>query len=330
MKRLISVCALVTGALLTSCEKADLPITLPEKGEAEYDLVEMGEEYTYQLFYDFETATIVNISRVDSWDLAFDASIDGFNVFMNGGSDVLIYNTHEKDFHEVKEAPGPLSEDWQYDAPCGLKDSTAIGDWRDGNLSKGEVYIVRLNPTHITNNLKKIKLITVNSNEYVMEYGDIEDESARTIRIPKDEAYNYSYFTFSEGGKVVQPDPRKDTWDIVFTRYRYIYRDLDNFKYIVTGALLNPYKTTAFEDSTKGYKEIEGDWIIRENYSNHRDVIGFDWKTYDIDKKDYSVNPDKTFVIKNRNNQYWKLHFLDFYNQKGEKGSPSFEFERLY
>ncbi len=331
VKGLIAVGMLVAGMLVTSCEKADIPVVLPEKGEAEYAIVEMGEEYTYQLFYDFETASVVNVSRIDSWDLAFDASPDGIHVFMNGGSDVLVYNTHEKDFHKVTKGLSRLSDEWEYDAPCLLKDSTAIGDWTDGsNLSKGEVYVIQLNPTNNANYLKKIRLVTVSSTEYVMEYGDIEDQAAQVIRIPKDERYTYAYFSFKDGGKVVQPDPPKDTWDIVFTRYRHIYRHLDNFKYIVSGVLLNPYKTSAFEDSTKGYAAIEGDWIIAETYSNHRDVIGFDWKKYDLDKGDYSVNQDKTFVIKNRRNHYWKLHFLDFYNAQGIKGSPSFEFERLY
>lgn len=322
---------LFASSFVVSCEKADLPVTLPEKGEAEFETVEMGEEYTDQLFYDFESARVVHISQIKSWDLAFDASPEGFNVFINGGSDLFVYKTGQTDMSSVKTAPNIFSEDWTYDASCGLKDSTAIGDWTNGSgLSKGQVFVIKLNESNNPDNLHKIKMVSVTSTEYVMEYASLEEDVAHTITIPKDNAYNFAYFSFFEGGKVVKPDPPKDTWDIVFTRYRYIYHELDDFPYIVSGVLINPYKTEGFADSTTGFEKIEGEWVLQQPFSNHRDVVGFDWKSYDIDKATYTVNPDKCYVIRNRDNKYWKLHFLNFYNNQGIKGSPSFEFQRVY
>lgn len=323
---------LLTGTFLVSCEKDDQPVPLPAKGESTYEIVEMGEEYTDQLFYDFETARVVHISQIVSWDMAFDASPNGFNVFVNGGSDNLVYKTNETDMTVVKSAPSILSEDWEYDASCGLKDSTAIGDWTNGKgLSKGQVYIVKLNESNNPDNLQKIKMVSVTSTEYVMEYASLEEDISHTITIPKDNDYNYAYFSFFEGGKVVKPEPKKDTWDIVFTRYRYIYHELDDFPYVVTGVLLNPYKTTGLAvDSTKKFTEVEGEWVLQQDYSNHRDVIGFEWKSYDIDKRVYTVHPEKSYVVKNRYDKYWKIHFMGFTNSQGVKGSPSFEFQRVY
>ena len=331
MKALLSIYAVFAALLFASCEKKDIPVDLPPKGKAEYGVVEMGEDYKDQLFFDFETQRVVHISEINSWHLAFDASIEGFNVFMNGGADVFVYNTHETDFTKVTTAPASFSPDWMFDRPCGLGDSTAIGDWRSaGNTSKNEVYIVRLNATYNTNNMKKFRLVSVSSAGYTIEYADLKDNVGHIITMPKDDNYNYSYFTFDEGGKVIQPDPPKNTWDIVFTRYRFIYYDLENFTYIVNGVLTNPYNTTTAADSTTAFTELEGTEILKLPYSNHRDIIGFNWKSFDRDKEIYTVHPNKNYIIKNRAGFYWKLHFLDFYNKQGIKGSPSFEFQKVY
>lgn len=331
MKGLLSLYFLSAALLFASCEKEDKPVSLPKKGEAEYGNVEMGEDYTDQVFFDLETGRVVHMSEINSWHLAFDASVEGYHMYLNGGADVLIYNTGESDFRKVTSAPAATSKEWMFDRPCGLPDSTAVGNWRTaGGLSKNEVYIVKLNPTYDPDNLKKIRLVYVSNTEYVLEYADIQETITHTISIPKDGRYNYSYFSFTDGGKVLQPDPPKDTWDIVFTRYRYVYYELDNFPYMVNGVLLNPYNTTAAKDTSVSFVDIDYTKVLNMQLSNHRDVIGFDWKEYNFDAERYEINKNKNYVIKNRKNQYYKLRFLDFYNKQGIKGSPSFEFQRVY
>ena len=97
--------------------------------------------------------------------------------------------------------------------------------------------------------------------------------------------------------------------------------------------MLNPYNTTAAEDSTTPYEKVQSQILTSLVFSNARDVIGYDWKFYDrnqpADIAKYVVNRNKIFYIKTRKDEYYKLHFLDFYNSQGVKGSPSFEFERL-
>lgn len=331
MKGLLSAYALIAALLFASCEKIETPVPLPQKGEAEFGNVEMGEDYRDQVFFDFETGRVVHISEINSWHLAFDASVEGYNVFLNGGADVFVYNTGETDFSKVTSAPAATSKEWVFDRPSGLADSAAIKDWRSsGGLSKNEIYIVKLNATYNPNNLKKMRLVAVTSKEYVIEYADLNEDIAHVVTIPKDDNYNYSYFSFDNGGNVLQPDPPKNTWDIVFTRYRFIYYDLENFPYMVNGVLLNPYKTKATKDSTYSFDTLEGQVILDLNYSNHRDVIGFDWKVYNFTTERYDIAKKYNFVIQNRNGQYWKLRFLDFYNKQGIKGSPSFEFQRVF
>lgn len=326
MRQLVSSCILPATLFVASCQKPDQPVALPEKGEVEYSVIEMGEDYKDQVFFSFATNSVVHESEINSWHLAFESSSDGFHIFMNGGADVFLYNTHETDFSKVTTAPAQTSNKWDFDRPCGIPDSTAIGDWR----GKNEVWIVKLNPTTDPNNMMKFRMISVTQGEYVMEYGHLDATQPHTIVIPKDYNYNYSYFSFYEDGRLVYPDPPKAAWDIVFTRYRIIYYDLDNFPYIVNGVLTNPYKTTTARDTTSKFTEIEGAKLLDYNYSDHRNIIGYSWKTYNYDKERYTINQSYNYIIKTQKDEYWKMHFLDFYNKQGVKGSPSFEFQRAY
>jgi hypothetical protein len=312
------------GLLFASCEKSETPVKLPPAGSAQQTKIDLGEDYEDQIFFDFETGKEVMMSKVSSWDLAFEASADGYHVFINGGRNIFINHTNSFVPSSVTSADQVSPEQWQADASCGLPDSTCIGEWVDSyGASKNEVYIVKIDPV----TFMKLVLVSVDHNEYVIKYGDIGATELTTLTIPKDNQFNFTYFSFSDGGKIVSPEPPKDTWDIVFTRYRIVYYDLNNFPYLVSGVLLNPNNTTASADSVLGF-----DTLTYNNgyaFSNHRDVIGFDWKMYNFTSGRYEVKPNKCYLVKTRKNQYWKIHFLGFYSNAGLKGSPSFEFERV-
>jgi hypothetical protein len=248
---------------------------------------------------------------------------------MNGGKDMWVYNTGSTDIKSVVTPPKIKNKDWAFDSPSGLPDSTAIGEWASNKVSKNEVFIVKLNPQHFKDTFKKIQLVSYTPDEYLMLYSDLRSTEIRSIVIPKDFNYNFAYFTFEGEGRVVYPEPAKNSWDIVFTRYRHIYYDLQNFPYIVTGALSNPIRTRVAVDSIAGYDEITIEDAMTANFKTDRDAIGFLWKSYDVKTAVYTTKKNMVYTINNRNGQFWKLHFLDFYNSAGIKGSPTFKFERM-
>lgn len=314
----------VLTVFLFSCEKAEKPVVLPPAGQTLMSVVTMGEQYENQVFFSFETNQIVKTSPVNSWDLAFQS--DGCHVFMNGGKNIFIYNTHLIDPILVVDASNVPNKDWQFDSPCGLPDSTALADWQwtDGT-SKNEIYIAKI----ADDDFKKFVLLSSDAQSFHLAYGNIDALQLDTIVIPKFQDYNFTYFSFDNGGQLLQPEPPKSTWDIVFTRYRYVYYDLDNFTYLVSGVLLNPSNTMAMGDSINHFNAIQFDSNLLPQMSNKRDVIGFDWKKYNFDNGKYDVKTTKSYVVRNQQNHYWKIHFLDFYDNNGVKGSPSFEFERI-
>ncbi len=317
--------ALLLCFLLTACEKKEQAVVLPPTGPAEPGTITMGESYEQQVFFDFESNKVVYTSETTGWDLSFEAATDGNHVFMNGGKGVFLYNTHQQEFGSVTSLPAGLNKNTLlFDDPSGIPDSTATRNWRDASgKSRKEVFIAKLDDT----TYYKFVLLAVSDDHYEMQYGRLKDVQPVTITVPKNVDYNFSYFSFTKG--LVNSEPPKASWDVVFTRYCYIYRDLDNFPYEVNGVLLNPFKVSAAPDSTHRFDEITFEHASGLMYSTHRDVIGSDWKTYNFTSAHYDVNKNKCYVVNTRNGKVFKLHFLNFYSNTGVKGSPSFESQQL-
>ena len=127
-------------------------------------------------------------------------------------------------------------------------------------------------------------------------------------------------------------EPPKNSWDIVFTRARdtiYAANVNASIPYFVTAILLNSYNTEAAPDSTSDFATIELGQALAMSYTRERPIIGYDWKIYNFTTGRYEVNRRKNYILHNRNDHYYKLRFLDFYNSSGQKGAPIFEYQRL-
>ncbi len=314
--------------LLSSCEKEESAIVLPPAGTAQSASVTMGPNYEKQVFFDFESGQAVYTSDPTSWDIAFEAAEGGYHLFLNGGQGVFTYNTHQTDMASVKSQPP--SNAWLYDDPSGLPDGTAAGDWRSASgQSKGEVYLFKLG----NGSIQKLRMVSVNDGAYVLEWMPLSGSGVPTqVKLAKDTAYNFIYFSFSKG--ITQPDPVKSAWDVVFTHYCDLVYDGSlgvAVPYLVTGALLNPSRTLAAADSVHDFTAIDLTTAAAARMNNSRNVIGYDWKTVDLSggSASYTVNRRKCYILNTRKEQLYKLHFLGFYSSTGDKGTPLFEYERL-
>ncbi len=322
---------------LSACVKKDNTLSLLSSAGT-MDSVIIGEQYQEVIYYDFETSSVVATAKVDDWDFSFESNDSGSHIFLNGGktlnggNGVWVYNTHQTQFSAVKSATAIKDADYLFDAPCGLPDSTAFGTWYSGSLqsgnlqSKNEVYIVKIDPT----NFLKCRIKNCNSNAYQIECAPLAADTAAVFTLTKEKDKNCVYVNWSNNSlHSVTMEPNKNAWDIVFTRFRYIYSALNNFPYIVNAVLINPYQTMVAADSVTGYQHIKSFNYPGIQFVPHRNIIGFDWKSYDIQSGLYKVNPNKSYLIKTNSGNYFKLHFLDFYNKNGIKGTPTFEFASL-
>lgn len=313
---------LAAASLFSSCFKEDTAVVLPPPGDAQINQVGMGSDYSRQQYFDMATGDTLG-SNYNVWDLCFEAAPSGWHIWINGGNLAMIANMDTQDFDAITDTIGA---DWKWDESSWNMDSTAIGDWRNVRM----VYVMDLGyEKPAAQRFRKIIFQSLTDGYYEIEYANLDGSDVHVKQIPKNELFSYIYFTFDGGGTTLDIEPDKQRWDILFTRYRYIFYEEDPpLPYLVTGVLINPGISVAI-DSTMSFGDIDYEKVLTLNYSDKRDIIGYDWKYYDFDNAAYVVRSDINYIIKDMEGTYWKLHFIDFYNSIGEKGYPQFEFQRL-
>ena len=317
---------------LTSCFEEDEMVPKHDPGDLTTVIVELTETYKYQAFFDLETNRTVKQNLITEWDLGFESSDSGWHVILNTSKMMLAGNTGFTDFEAVKSIGGT---EMNFDPSHGNLDSTAIGNWY--KLTEGKpvsleyVYVIDRGTDENGDVLgeKKVKFDFQDENTYLVRFANLNGSSEKTITIPKDTAVNFVCFSFEKGIVAIEPD--KNSWDLQFGKYStLLFTDVgDPYPYLVTGVLINPFKTVAAMDTIHQFDEVNFEIAEEQNLVSQKDIIGYEWKEYDFDNGMYKVNPENIYILKNRIGYYYKLRFIDYYNSTGEKGFPTFEFLRL-
>ncbi len=332
IKKYINVFAsmIISVVVLSSCFRKETPYPLPEKepigAETKEDNLDLGNQYINQIFYSLENG-VVKTNAYTVWDLAFSTN-DQNEVWMNNGKNILLYLTDANDLTTITSVSGLDAKLWKYDDNTGLAGKSGLG-FIDNNTHLNKVIIAK-----ITNNIYyKFIIKESNATAYVINVAALDGTTGTEYTIPKDNTVNFVYFSFTDG--VLNIEPPKTDWDIMFTRYRYIYKgynqDGSDLLYLVTGVLSNPYNTLTAGDSVvfRDYNTFNKDSIASMQLVPNLDNIGWNWKTVDINTGNYVVNSKMIYVIKDQKENYWKFHFYSYVNNLGVKGNPHFRFEKL-
>ena len=314
--------ALLVIAGLISCEKDEIAINPHESGDATENAVEMFSDYRNQIYFDLETNKAVKANEKTEWDLAFECGADGSHIFINTAKSMFVAKANET----FASKTDTIGLEWKWETSNGHIDSTAFEGW-----ALSDLYVLDFgyssDGTH--QGFGKLKIIELTAIKWVIQYSDLTATSPLEITIQKDDLYNATFFSYLNGGKVVSIEPPKADWDICFTQYTYIYYELDNTPYLVSGALLNRYLVEGSEDFKTDFIDITFENVLNNPTSYIRDIIGYDWKYFNFEAGKYSVNPVLNFILKSTEGFYYKLHFIDFYSETGDKGYPKFEFQKL-
>lgn len=325
---IIILLSLIGLLMLSSCGKEEPLWKLPPPGPEETDHISMGEMYDDCVFYKFSTKTQTTRS-LNTWHLAFESAASGWNIRMNGGLAMQIYNTGETDFTKVPDATA--SSNWDWDTPDGNIDSTAVGKWfisTVGFESKQQVYVIDMG-LNAAVPYKKLQVLGMNDSSFTIRYANLNGSEQQTKTILKSTLSTYTYFNLLNNTSV-SFEPAPSDYDILFTRYRFIFFEAGEVTpYLVNGAMLNPVSTQAARIAgTTNFDSITRDLVKDIPLSNKIDTIGYDWKYYDFGASKYTVVPN-LYLVKDTEGSLWKLQFVDFYNESGVKGYPKFKFQRL-
>ncbi len=306
--------------ILSSCKKDELPIPKTDRGDVLTAEVAMTSNYRYQLYYDLETNSIVGQNLKTDWDLGFQCGSSEWQITLNGAKYMAVWRTGQTNFSSVTDTSGA---NWRYDNVRGKLDSTAIGDWQ----SSPQVYIINRGYNWAGSHLGFFKMMvqSVNTTEYEIRVAELNGNGDLTHTLTKNATRNRMGFSFDAGQILIEP-PKTD-WDLYFSQYTHVYDNGDT--YLVTGVLQNPYQTVIAQDETHDFTSISDGDLSSFVFSDHINTIGFDWKVYSFAISAFEINSDINYIIETSDSRFFKLHFIDFYNQSGEKGHPTFEMQEL-
>lgn len=315
-----------------SCFKEESPIPTTAAHTMTTVQIPLTSQYDKHIYFDLFTNQIVAGVANTSWDLAFDAGKDEYHIWLNSSKMMQVYNTRSSDFSGITDESGAK---WTWDYPEGTPAHNAIGEWgvyNNGNVTSfRHVYLIDRGESNdkMKFGLRKVVFEGLQNNIYRIRFAKLSGEDMHVVEIPKDPRFNRVYFSFDQGGKIIQVEPPKESWDLVFTRYTHIFFEHDTMPYLVTGTLLNPAGVLAARDSSVHFYDITINDVNKYQLSSQANIIGYNWKSFDINDTRYSIVPNIFYIVKDLEGNYYKLRFIDFFNETGERGYPTFEYQML-
>jgi len=321
--------------LLTGCFKEDEKVTPYPRGDAKSDTIAMTQTYLYQVYYDLDSAGVVSTNSKMESDLAFECSKDGWHVILNSADFMYAADLGTMPFGIPQDTVGA---EWWFDRSDGNPDSTAIGKWFEitGNgdtISNQHVYAVNRGMDDLGNPLGFMQVIfdSLKHGTYYFRFAPLFGGEVASASVPKDPSVDYLCFSFSNHGTIRHLRPSNDKWDLLFTQYTtLLFTDLgEAYPYLVTGVLISRNGVIVAKDTLNDFSDITFEMAQQMDYSTSLDEIGWDWKYYNFEAGSYTVTLGISYVIRNRNGFYYKLRFVGFYNDLGQKGYPGIEFQKL-
>ena len=312
MNRLLLNLALLV--VFTSCLK-EKPIERITNGELQTVQVNMGDTYQLQIFYDLENLEIIDTKDKDAWDLAFSGSDTSNHVILNSAKIMgaaFIPNT------SLTDSLSTSGVTWVYEHHEGDGALSPFHDWEN----KTGVYLINGGFNHLGQNQPNhaLQLALVNG-ALEVKYRRLNQQEIRTVTIPKMSNYNFYALNFANQN-LHECEPPKNTWDIVFTVYTHIFDN--NHAYAVNGVLLNRNKVEAAKISGN-LEDLTFDEALSMTLSTQLDVIGYDWKFFNMQAGIFTIVPNYFYLVQSRSSARKKMRFVNFYNEQGMRGFPTFE-----
>ena len=293
--------------------------------------------YTNQSFFDLGSNEILAENENSNWVLRFASRADEWHIGINSADFFAVYNSGTADIDSVVDRPP--AEDWVFDKSSGEPDSTAFSGWvkfiNGDTIYSNTIFLIGRYDGIGYPAAWAAQFLSVSGTAYKFRLMDWPAGSWKEYEVPKDPGFNYQYFQKAEEGILLQIEPDRDLWDLMFTQYGTILYTDDGIPtpYYVRGVLINPNRVEVSLDSVNSFEAITFDNLPECSFSKTGDFIGYDWKDVEVDVNSntsvYMVNSDRIYIIRDTEGFYYKLRFISYYNELGEKGFPVFEHKRL-
>lgn len=336
----INIFALIFIVLagLSSCMdkvKEDDPLpTYPIPEGIKIGQANLGSDYSNRVYYKLSSNKTVKTITNKDYDLGFESTAEGWHILLNSSRYMQAGDSETKEFENITSPSGITMT---FDNSDGNPDSTAVGNWADflggTPLFYKHVYVIDLGLDQQGNTLgyKKTVFEDLIDNVYTLRFANLDGTGDFTVQMPKVDDRNFIGLSFKNEGTVIDFEPPNSEWDILIGQYTtMLFAEGEPYPYLVRGVLLNPANTEAYMyDGDKLFPDIEIEDMESVQLTPQQDVIGHQWKYYNLEEGVYTVNTELVYFVKTNDGSVFKLHFLSYYNNNGETGYPKFEFKKL-
>ena len=305
-----------------SCEMEEIPVSPHNPGDIQINQIELSNDYRHQVFYDLGSNSIISDNLKTDWDLGFESSTQGYHVILNSSTYSSLSYIENISFNDNIDPTGLI---WSWDNPNGDLDSSAFGDSR--SVSGFYVFDRGFDLNGTPRGFKKILIDSITNEFYQISFSNLDNSDYNSFKLYKDPSVNFTCFSF-ESNQIVDIEPSYNDWDLLFSQYTHLYNDTTTPAYLVTGVCSNLDVLVA-KDTSYEFNEINYSMINEFSFNDDRDAIGFDWKEYNFNAGSYTINSNTNYIIMDKQQKYFKLRFIDFYNSDGDKGYPTFEIQEL-
>lgn len=330
--------------LLTTGTNTAFSLSFSENFLATSGTIELnagGENFTQQAFVDLSKNTQTTYTK-HLWDLAFSNS-SGFYVKLNAPDYVMARKLDVNDLLSVT-AEDTITFAWQMTVPQfdpSLGSNTWV-DTPDGNLetsafgaisstdSENQVFIIKRDGDG--RNWKKVRVLQ-SAGGYSLQYADINATTFETLEIAKSDTHNFVFVDLDDG--IVEGAPEKDKWDLQYGTFTELLNlggpGLDipyGFKDFIT---INTNNTSVAMVMTEdfAYDAFESANVSSITFMTEADAIGENWRMGGGPGSAPALYEDRFFVIKDSEENHFKLRFTRLTSTTGERGLPEFTFELL-
>lgn len=268
----------------------------------------------------FMMAAPLSATDIDAVDAATVAELQPKMAFIVGGSDAYVDNPNGD---ITKTVIAEISSTPEENKVYLLKMGNEIGT---ATAAPGSVEV-----SGAERGWKKIRILR-KDNGYLLQYADLESTTHEEVFIEKNTGYNFSFFSFTTNA-AVDVEPMKAEWDIAFSTFTEIFPLSQTAKtaygfsdYVRTNRLGNAV-VYAVSTADIMYDKFTKADVVSENFSADQQTIGSGWRSVMGDEK--TVTNTTFYIIKDADNNLYKLKFTALLNKDGERGHPTFQYDLL-
>jgi len=291
-----------------------------------------GSDYQQQLYFDLTSGELQANHRRDAWDLGLSA--DGLhpNIFVNPAMLMAVAPTASTNFNQNFD---PSNFEFEHERVQRIYTRAWMQSDFDADAKpQGEVFLIDLglDMRNRARGYRKLQIVNYEAGRYQLRLANLDGGEESLLDLQTDPVANNQYISFANPDSLLNLEPPKEDWDLLFTRYMELLWDgQDSLDYSVTGVLLNPHAGRAYLDTNLSKLGISYQSVSREDYqaplmSSKTDAIGYDWKYFNLDESSYKLRPGYIYFIEDQVGQVYRLRFIGFYDGAGSKGAVSFEF----